>query len=75
MMRNFDIEAAMQAQVVQPQMQQPLQVPPVAKKSRVNTPWTPAEEQRLKQLRDLGQSWNEIAKVRRDLSLTKDGKG
>lgn len=37
--------------------------PPPSKKSRVNTPWTPAEEQRLKVLRDQGQSWSEIAKV------------
>lgn len=33
------------------------------KKSRTNTPWTPAEEQRLKQMRDVGNSWSEIAKV------------
>lgn len=33
------------------------------KKSRTNTPWTPAEEQRLKTMRDAGQSWSEIAKV------------
>lgn len=37
---------------------------PPAKKSRTNTPWTPAEELRLKQMRDAGQSWAEIAKVR-----------
>lgn len=37
--------------------------PPPAKKSRTNTPWTPAEEQRLKQMRDMGNSWAEIAKV------------
>ncbi|KAI9730695.1 MAG: hypothetical protein M1834_005664 [Cirrosporium novae-zelandiae] len=36
---------------------------PVAKKSRTNTPWTPAEEQRLKTMRDAGNSWSEIAKV------------
>jgi hypothetical protein len=36
---------------------------PKAKKSRTNTPWTPAEEQRLKQMRDAGHSWSEIAKV------------
>lgn len=34
-----------------------------AKKSRTNTPWTPAEEQRLKAMRDAGSSWGEIAKV------------
>jgi hypothetical protein len=34
-----------------------------AKKSRTNTPWTPAEERRLKSMRDAGNSWNEIAKV------------
>lgn len=33
------------------------------KKSRTNTPWTPAEEQRLKQMRDAGNSWSEIAKT------------
>jgi hypothetical protein len=38
-------------------------VPPPAKKSRTNTPWTPAEEQRLKIMRDAGNSWAEIAKV------------
>ena len=37
---------------------------PPAKKSRTNTPWTPAEEQRLKNMRDAGNSWAEIAKVR-----------
>ncbi|EMF14798.1 uncharacterized protein SEPMUDRAFT_40399, partial [Sphaerulina musiva SO2202] len=36
--------------------------PPV-KKGRTNTPWTPAEEQRLKTLRDAGSSWSEIAKT------------
>nr|POE63060.1 hypothetical protein CFP56_03963 [Quercus suber] len=44
--------------------QPPPQVPsPVAKKGRTNTPWTPAEEQRLKALRDAGSSWSEIAKT------------
>lgn len=38
---------------------------PPAKKGRTNTPWTPAEEQRLKQMRDAGNSWSEIAKVRK----------
>jgi hypothetical protein len=37
---------------------------PKTKKSRTNTPWTPAEELRLKQMRDAGNSWSEIAKVR-----------
>ncbi|GAB1725567.1 hypothetical protein NU195Hw_g6443t1 [Hortaea werneckii] len=36
---------------------------PVAKKGRTNTPWTPAEEQRLKALREAGSSWSEIAKT------------
>jgi len=36
---------------------------PKAKKSRTNTPWTPAEEQRLKMMRDAGNSWSEIAKT------------
>ena len=39
-----------------PQIQAP-------KKSRTNTPWTPSEEQRLKVMRDAGNSWGEIAKV------------
>jgi hypothetical protein len=37
---------------------------PKLKKSRTNTPWTPAEELRLKQMRDAGNSWSEIAKVK-----------
>lgn len=36
---------------------------PTVKKGRTNTPWTPAEEQRLKALRDAGSSWSEIAKT------------
>ncbi|KAI9861462.1 MAG: hypothetical protein M1813_005360 [Trichoglossum hirsutum] len=36
---------------------------PPAKKSRTNTPWSPAEEQRLKTMRDAGSSWSEIAKT------------
>ncbi|KAB8360640.1 hypothetical protein FH972_024378 [Carpinus fangiana] len=36
--------------------------PPVVKKTRTNTPWTPAEEQKLKIMRDAGNSWSEIAK-------------
>ncbi|KAF2029481.1 hypothetical protein EK21DRAFT_89725 [Setomelanomma holmii] len=36
---------------------------PKPKKSRTNTPWTPAEELRLKQMRDAGNSWSEIAKT------------
>ncbi|EMC99889.1 hypothetical protein BAUCODRAFT_30306 [Baudoinia panamericana UAMH 10762] len=36
---------------------------PIVKKGRTNTPWTPAEEQRLKALRDAGSSWSEIAKT------------
>ncbi|KAI9159037.1 hypothetical protein HJFPF1_07043 [Paramyrothecium foliicola] len=35
---------------------------PPAKKNRTNTPWTPQEELRLKQMRDAGNSWAEIAK-------------
>jgi hypothetical protein len=30
---------------------------------RTNTPWSPAEEQKLKTMRDAGNSWSEIAKV------------
>lgn len=35
----------------------------IAKRPRTNTPWTPAEEQRLKTMRDAGNSWSEIAKT------------
>jgi hypothetical protein len=41
---------------------------PKLKKSRTNTPWTPAEEQRLKTMRDAGNTWSEIAKVDRTQS-------
>ncbi|KAF4469596.1 MYB DNA-binding domain [Fusarium albosuccineum] len=54
----------------QPQPQAPVDdanaaavAPPPAKKSRTNTPWTPQEELRLKQMRDAGNSWAEIAKT------------
>lgn len=43
--------------------QQQLPSPTTVKKGRTNTPWTPAEEQRLKTLRDAGSSWSEIAKT------------
>lgn len=33
------------------------------KRSRTNTPWTAVEEHRLKQMRDAGNTWSEIAKV------------
>ncbi|KAJ9605713.1 hypothetical protein H2200_009562 [Cladophialophora chaetospira] len=33
------------------------------KRGRTNTPWTAQEEQRLKQMRDAGHSWSEIAKA------------
>lgn len=46
-----------------PSRQGDQQASPVAKKGRTNTPWTPAEEQRLKTLRDAGSSWSEIAKT------------
>lgn len=46
-----------------PSQQQQLPSPVVPKKGRTNTPWTPAEEQRLKTLRDAGSSWSEIAKT------------
>lgn len=36
---------------------------PPAKKIRANTPWTPAEEQRMKAMRDAGTSWADIAKT------------
>ncbi|KAL8749392.1 MAG: hypothetical protein Q9184_006825, partial [Pyrenodesmia sp. 2 TL-2023] len=47
------------------QAEQPAEAPPqgsAPKKSRTNTPWSPAEEQRLKTMRDAGNTWNEIAK-------------
>jgi hypothetical protein len=43
---------------------------PKVKKSRTNTPWTPAEEQRLKTMRDAGNSWSEIAKVNMHSPMT-----
>jgi len=36
---------------------------PKVKKTRVNIPWTPGEEQKLKRMRDNQNTWNEIAKV------------
>ncbi|TVY23546.1 Transcription factor [Lachnellula hyalina] len=45
-----------------PSMSSPSMGPP-AKKSRTNTPWTPAEEQRLRTMRDAGNSWADIAKT------------
>jgi hypothetical protein len=48
--------------VVDPSMTSSMMAPP-AKKSRTNTPWTPAEEQRLKNMRDAGNSWADIAKT------------
>lgn len=33
------------------------------KRTRTNTPWTATEEQRLKSMRDAGNSWSEIAKT------------
>jgi hypothetical protein len=50
--------ASVQAERVHASVQEPK-----IKKSRTNTPWTPAEELRLKQMRDAGNSWSEIAKV------------
>ncbi|EGE00197.1 hypothetical protein TESG_07516 [Trichophyton tonsurans CBS 112818] len=35
----------------------------VKKKGRTNTPWTAEEEQRLKTMRDAGNTWSEIAKT------------
>lgn len=65
LLRQINMETGMPQQQQQPQQALPdtETMPPPAKKSRVNTPWTPAEEQKLKELRDQGQSWNEIAKV------------
>ncbi|KIW09586.1 hypothetical protein, variant [Verruconis gallopava] len=44
-----------------PTTEPPISAPP-PKKGRTNTPWTPAEELRLKKMRDEGKSWSEIAK-------------
>ncbi|KAI5851703.1 hypothetical protein DFP73DRAFT_471305 [Morchella snyderi] len=33
------------------------------KRTRTNTPWTATEEQRLKSMRDAGNSWSDIAKT------------
>lgn len=46
---------------------------PTAKKIRTNIPWTPSEEQRLKIMRDAGNSWAEISKVRALLGLPERG--
>ncbi|KAI4183236.1 MAG: hypothetical protein L6R41_005509 [Letrouitia leprolyta] len=55
------------AYAAQPQQsEQPADIPTqgsAPKKSRTNTPWSPAEEQRLKTMRDAGNSWSEIAKT------------
>ncbi|KAJ9636388.1 hypothetical protein H2199_008063 [Coniosporium tulheliwenetii] len=45
---------------------------PPPKKGRTNTPWTPAEEQRLKTMRDAGSTWSEIAKSAALLAAIKD---
>lgn len=57
-------EAQHSATSVQADQVDTLAQEPRIKKSRTNTPWTPAEELRLKQMRDAGNSWSEIAKVR-----------
>ncbi|KAL8857819.1 MAG: hypothetical protein Q9178_005575 [Gyalolechia marmorata] len=54
---------AAQVEQGEQQSEAPTQAP-APKKSRTNTPWTPAEEQRLKTMRDAGNSWSEIGKVR-----------
>ncbi|KAL9124958.1 MAG: hypothetical protein Q9217_005773 [Psora testacea] len=41
--------------------EEPTPAPP-PKKNRTNTPWSPAEEQRLRVMRDANKSWGEIAK-------------
>jgi hypothetical protein len=63
-MQQPNIQSNMQPLVQDNQGQmtgEPLQPP--AKKSRTNTPWTAAEEQRLRVMRDAGNSWADIAKV------------
>ncbi|KAK6587029.1 hypothetical protein PZA11_000319 [Diplocarpon coronariae] len=56
------LSSAMSVADEEPSMTGALMAPPSAKKSRTNTPWTAAEEQRLKIMRDAGNSWAEIAK-------------
>lgn len=69
--RDFDLSGAgigvgVGVNMDQPQTQSaPSSPPPKAKKSRVNVPWTPAEELLLKTMRDAGNSWSDIAKVSR----------
>ncbi|KAL8665574.1 MAG: hypothetical protein Q9202_002078 [Teloschistes flavicans] len=53
---------ASQAQQAEPEAEVPPQGT-TPKKSRTNTPWTQVEEQRLKTMREAGNSWSEIAKV------------
>lgn len=43
---------------------------PSIKKSRTNTPWSPAEEAMLRQKRDQGQTWGEIAKALSQVRIT-----
>ncbi|KAL8627700.1 hypothetical protein Q9189_006597 [Teloschistes chrysophthalmus] len=52
---------ANQAQQAEPEAEVPPQGS-TPKKSRTNTPWTQVEEQRLKTMREAGNSWSEIAK-------------
>ncbi|KAL9601343.1 MAG: hypothetical protein Q9179_002910 [Wetmoreana sp. 5 TL-2023] len=55
-------EYATETQPVDPPAEQSTQGS-APKKSRTNTPWTQAEEQRLKVMREAGNSWSEIAKT------------
>ncbi|KAL8889365.1 MAG: hypothetical protein Q9215_003345 [Flavoplaca cf. flavocitrina] len=64
---------AAQAQQGEQEPEAPSIPTPVPKKSRTNTPWTPAEEQRLKTMRDAGNSWSEIAKVRMSFAPHRPG--
>ncbi|KAH7406464.1 hypothetical protein DE146DRAFT_392119 [Phaeosphaeria sp. MPI-PUGE-AT-0046c] len=57
-----DAKASSATPQVAADVDSPVQEPKL-KKSRTNTPWTPAEELRLKQMRDAGNSWSEIAKT------------
>jgi hypothetical protein len=58
------VAASMGVPTPDQQHQQPAPPPPGKKKGRTNTPWTAEEEQRLKAMRDAGNTWSEIAKVR-----------
>lgn len=73
--RQFDLKPPPATPIVEPGSSASVSIPNLLsedssskKRSRTNTPWTAAEEQRLKQMRDTGNTWSEIAKVRLHLT-------